>query len=343
MVTSEISTSFRQPNIVAGVEQIECNQCGADNTSVIFRVPTPVQYGLQFGRDDWNIVRCRQCGLVYVNPRVDAETLRTFYSFDNSSDRSFVQAWFMDGADLQRATWRRFVRTLQRFCPKGRLLDVGCGAGSFLVEAQRAGYEVAGQEVSPYFLDRLRSQFSIPIYSGDIENMAVSEASFDCVTAFDVIEHHPNPKQLLNEIHRLLHPGGIAMISTHDIGNAFARLYRMHWRHIHPIGHLTYFTRQTLTKMMESCGFRVIHGGGLRTIDADWQRTALNWLTQPFKTILLRALILGTYKPLATRIPALTRWQVRLGGALMNHEQLMLRTGGQLIINDDIVLLAVAE
>ena len=45
MVTSQISTNFRQPSIVTGVEQIECNQCGADNTSVVFRVSTPVQYG----------------------------------------------------------------------------------------------------------------------------------------------------------------------------------------------------------------------------------------------------------------------------------------------------------
>jgi hypothetical protein len=45
MVTSEMPTSFRKPSIVVGVEQIECNQCSADNTAVVFKVPTPIQYG----------------------------------------------------------------------------------------------------------------------------------------------------------------------------------------------------------------------------------------------------------------------------------------------------------
>lgn len=323
-------------------EYTVCNLCGADDTTLLYQVPTPLHYGDAFGHEMWNLVRCRQCGLIYINPRVSPSSLREFYRFENVTDQILVQNWFVEGADLQAATWRRFLRVIRRYQPNGRLLDVGCGAGSFLVEARKQGYEVVGQDISAYFLDYCRLQQGLTVYGEDLEALTPAPGGFDCVTAFDVIEHHPDPKRMLTEMRRLLRPGGLAVVSTHDIGNLFARLYAAHWRHVHPVGHVTYFTQATLTKMLVGTGFQVVRRGGLHTIDGSIVRETSHWLTQFSKVIFLRAFLLWFYRPLADRIPALARWQFSWRGLHLNHARLMTRVGQQIIMNDDMIFFAVA-
>ncbi|MFQ5580520.1 MAG: class I SAM-dependent methyltransferase [Anaerolineae bacterium] len=323
-----------------GLEYIRCNLCGSNDPALLFEVPVrPDQEG-QFAQDVWNIVRCRNCQLVYVNPRPDTIALKEYYTFSNPVDMAFIQGWFIQNADLNRVTWQRYLRAIRRFCPSGSLLDVGCGAGSFLITAQEAGFQVLGQEISDYFVEFCRNKLALPVMAGELETLDLAPASFDCVTAFDVIEHHPDPQRLLHTMHWLLKPGGLAVISTHDIGNFFARFYGPRWRHIAPIGHLTYFTRSTLAEMLMNCGFQVVYQGGMHTIDGHRRAEVRNYLTQFLRVVLLRALVLGIYKPISARLPAMTRWQVRWQYGLLNHEKLLLRAGEQIVMNDDMVLLA---
>jgi 2-polyprenyl-3-methyl-5-hydroxy-6-metoxy-1,4-benzoquinol methylase len=323
-----------------GLEYVRCNLCGADDSELLFHAPVrPDQAGL-FARDVWNVVRCKHCHLIYVNPRMNATALEKFYSFDNPTDMAFVQGWFIENADLQQTTWKRLLRLIRCDCPSGSVLDVGCGAGSFLSAARDMGYQVLGQEVAPHFIDYCRTQIGLKVLEGELETLDLEPASFDCVTAFDVIEHHPDPLRLLHAMRRLLKPGGFVILSTHDIGNLFARWYGARWRYIAPIGHLTYFTQETLGRMVTACGLRVVKQGGSHTIDDTLLRETRNYVVQSVRLLLLRALVLSLYKPLASRLPFLTHWQIRVGGGVLNHEKLLTRAGSQIIMNDDMVLIA---
>ena len=327
--------------VETGGEYVRCNLCEADDTIKLFSLRVPEHHAGRFIRDEWDVVRCRQCGLVYVNPRPDARAMEVFYSFESAEDHRFVQNWFVESADLQRPTWRQVMRAVSRYRTSGRLLDVGCGAGSFLVEARRLGYEVMGQDIAPFMVEYCRSQQGLTIYADDLDSLPES-SSFDCVTAFDMIEHHPDPKRLLRKIHELLKPGGLVVVGTHDIGNWFARLYGPRWRHMH-FFHLTYFTRRTLAEMLRACGFRIVHSGGLHTVDRSGWAELRNRVVQFFRLIVLRALILGLYKPVASRAPALTRWRLNWRGASLDHDKLLLRAGNQIIMDDDMLLLAVKD
>jgi len=323
-----------------GTEYINCNLCGADDSAVLYKIPVREDQVGTYGQDVWDIVQCQQCHLLYTNPRLDADALTVYYTFENSVDYQYIQNWFIDNADLQRPTWQRFLGAMSRYGSPGRLLDVGCGAGSFLVEARKAGYEVAGLEIAPYFVQYCRTEHHLEIYEGQIEEVALERGTFDYITAFDVIEHHPDPKKLAQEMHKVLKPGGFAVISTHDIGNFYARRYGPRWRQINPIGHLTYFTRQTLSALLTSCGFEVLHIGGIHTIDRSNMTERRNWLIQFWRVIVLRSLVIGIYKPLTTRIPALTRWQLKIGDGVLTHQKLLMRAGNQIIMDDDMVLIA---
>ena len=326
-----------------GIESVSCNLCEANNTNQLYCIAVrPDQTGT-YGQDNWPIVKCKQCGLIYTNPRPDSDALTTYYSFANEYDAEFVQEWFISHAQLQQPTWRRFLKAMQRHGPPGNLLDIGCGAGTFLVEAREAGFDVAGQEVAPFFIEYCRTQQNLTIYSGEIETAPIPDHSLDYVTAFDVIEHHPDPNHMVSEMHRYLKTGGLAVISTHDIGNFYARVYGQKWRYLNPIGHLTYFSRHTLRKLLEKNGFKILHVGGIHTIDGSNSAERKNKVSQFFKVILLRAAIIGIYKPISNRFPTFKKWRIRIKGSELTHEKLLRRAGTQIIMDDDLVMLAIAQ
>jgi 2-polyprenyl-3-methyl-5-hydroxy-6-metoxy-1,4-benzoquinol methylase len=325
-----------------GIEYVNCNLCGANDTKLVFHLNVRSQHVGKYNRDVWDIVRCQRCGLVYENPRPDAAALQNFYTFESFADRSFVQDWFVNNADLNQVTWQRLLRAIRRYRSSGQLLDVGCGAGTFLVEARRAGFEVAGQEVAPFFVNYCREQENLTIYDGELDTMEIESTSLDIITAFDMIEHHPDPKRLVTEIRRLLRPGGLFVISTHDIGNFFAKLYGTHWRHMMAIGHIFYFTRPSMTKLLRTSGFEILHQSSAHIVDQTALAEFYNFIIGFFKLIILRALILGIYKPLTIFFPFLTRWQFRWWGKILDHSKLMTRAGTQIVLGDDMVFLAKA-
>ena len=326
-----------------GIEYVSCNLCGQDNYEVLFQAPVlPYREGV-YNRDIWDIVRCCNCSLIYANPRMDSNALDALYSFQAPGDRQFVQNWFLDNSDLHRPVWQRFLKIAQDYVPSGKLLDIGCGAGDFLVEARAFGYDVYGQEVAENFITYCRAQENLTIYGDFLENLDLGTNSFDCVTSFDVIEHHPNPKLLVTQMYELLRPGGLAILSTPDIGNFYARLYGAKWRHIVPIGHINYFSRKTLACMMVDCGFRIVHSGGRHTIDDSRLNEWRNYVIQFLRLIVLRAFILIMYKPFAMRISLLRKWQIKWGEATLNHDKLLMQVSNQIIMNDDQVIFAVKE
>lgn len=323
--------------------KVFCNLCGQNNTRPLYsNIPVRQDEWDRYGQNHWDIVKCQQCDLIYTNPRPGPRSLELFYSFANPVDAQYVQDWFIESADLQRPTWQRFLQIIQKYVPSGKLLDVGCGVGSFLVEARQAGFSVTGQEVAPYFVNYSREKHGLTVFEGEIEDMAIPTHSLDCATAFDVVEHHPDPAHLLAEMHRLLRPGGIITLGTHDIGNRLAQYYGANWRYIHPVAHLTYFTRQTLIQLLEKSGFQPLHVGGLHTVDINKPKEYRNYLTQFGRVILLRTLILKGYKPLTNLFPRLSRWQIKRGQTLINHNKLLTRAGSQIIIDDNMFIIAKA-
>ena len=323
-----------------GIEFVKCNLCGEDNTKLLFQAPVRDYRSGVYNRDIWDIVQCENCDLIYTNPRIDDDARAGLYSFKTPGDEKFVKEWFIENADLQRHVWQRFLGAVQQYDQPGRLLDIGCGAGAFLVEARKNGYDVVGQEVSGFFIEYCRESHHLEIYDDFLENLEIPEQSFDFVTIFDVIEHHPNPDLLLKQINSLLKPNGIIVVGTHDIGNWIARYHGVNWRYIKPIGHITYFTRKTLMAMLKKNGFDILQVGGSHTIDKSKTKRIKNNVVQFLRLILFRSLILFIYKPITKRIPRLTRWEIKLGKGRLNHKKLLMRAGDQVNMNDNMLIIA---
>jgi 2-polyprenyl-3-methyl-5-hydroxy-6-metoxy-1,4-benzoquinol methylase len=245
-------------------ERVNCDLCGSNEVALLYPGTLPEEESrshhvealqctyLGYGVHG-PIVRCRHCGLVYINPRPNSSDVLDDY--EDVVDELYVLE--REGRVL---TFRRHLRPLERIVgpPNGkRLLDVGCHIGVFVDVAQRRGWDAWGVEPSRWATEQARAQ-GLRVLNGTLATAGFEDASFDIITMWDVIEHLPHPQAELRQAHRLLKPGGAVVIHTIDIESSFARIMGHRWPWLMEM-HLYYFSPRTLRRMLEDVGFEVIH------------------------------------------------------------------------------------
>ena len=151
--------------------------------------------------DGHGVVLCRRCGLLFVNPHYDADSLDRFYapkeiSVENVWGRPFASREF-DFAAYDRSGTARDIRCrlglVRLYAPRGRLLDVGCSIGLLLFEAQRAGYQAVGLDLSAKLAAYAREVIGVDARVGSLETLSPTLGRFDAIVLWDVLEHLPFP------------------------------------------------------------------------------------------------------------------------------------------------------
>ncbi len=140
---------------------------------------------------------------------------------------------------------------------QGRLLDVGCGGGEFLVFMQGLGWQVEGVDFDVEAA-RNASSKGVHVHVGSLEAQKFAAGTFDAVTMSHFIEHVHHPRQLIKECWRILKPGGRLVMVTPNTGSFGHRLYRDKWMHLDPPRHLHLFNMNTLRGLAESARFSSI-------------------------------------------------------------------------------------
>ena len=146
--------------------------------------------------------------------------------------------------------WRYFFR---HAIPGGRLLDIGCATGAFLLAAKNRGWNPQGLDVSPGAAQMARDVVGVDVGVGTLESFAFPGAMFDAVTAWEVLEHVPDPKSFLKEINRVLKPGGVVALSTPNWRSPWERRTKDDNRR--PPYHLTYWSAEPITRLLLDSGF----------------------------------------------------------------------------------------
>lgn len=237
---------------------IPCNLCGSDEYSVRYRptkevTPSAEFFGVgHFLRGTQQIVQCKQCQLVYVNPRLETEFIKTAYE-NNSCEE------YLSQAESRKATFKRSLVFLEKYVAPNRrnLLDVGCGAGLFLAAAKERNWRVHGVELCRWFVEKAPASCRSFIQIGTLQEARYPDESFDTITLWDVIEHLPNPKSSLLEIQRLLKKGGFLVINFPDIDSFSSKITRSAWWYLIST-HLYYFSTTTLKKLLTELGFSMM-------------------------------------------------------------------------------------
>jgi SAM-dependent methyltransferase len=155
---------------------------------------------------------------------------------------------------------RRAADRLVRFVPaptgpEARLLDVGCGSGTYLKLMRDLGWQVRGVELDEGAVETARKA-RLDVRQGTMDDLDPElDGTFDAITVGHVIEHTHDPIAALSAARSVLKPGGILWIGTPNLGSLGASVFRARWRALEPPRHLVIFTGAALTVALHRAGF----------------------------------------------------------------------------------------
>ncbi|MCE7984234.1 MAG: class I SAM-dependent methyltransferase [Caldilinea sp. CFX5] len=240
------------------MESVPCNLCGSATTEPFTAV---VDLLLERLNVKTTLVRCRQCGLVYQNPRPTLAEMGQHYppEYESYTDQT-VQTkrnWLLQKA-VQHGTNKR-CRFVTKHKPAGKLLDIGCAMGGFLLGMRdQGGWTLSGVEVNQAVAAAARERHGLDVFAGTLEEANFPTAAFDVVTLWDVFEHLHDPYHALTEIHRILRPDGIVVIRVPNLASWDAKLFGPTWAGLDSPRHLYLLTPETLTAFLTKAGFAVV-------------------------------------------------------------------------------------
>jgi SAM-dependent methyltransferase len=203
----------------------------------------------------FHLLRCPVCRLIAVSPKPQREALADRYAREIHGRDDYWAGYVAKEAafrDHGRYVLRLISRTIR---PPGRLLEIGCGPGFFLAEANSIGWRVSGVELAEPFAAWGRKNLGVDVRRGELESQRFPAASFDAAVMLDVLSHLPSPWHTLSEINRVLRPAGVLFLQAGNKAEAAVKRPGDDWGT--PL-HLFHFTRGTIRRMLCGAGFEVL-------------------------------------------------------------------------------------
>ncbi len=228
----------------------------------------------------FKIVKCEECGLIFINPQPEKERLKEFYpkeyyqpKHSQYKEYSLLRKKVLETywgyrhhsnlskgiILLNRIIWVPFrirYRHSIPFVEGGRLLDIGCGNGTELYKLRALGWETYGVEIDAEASERARMK-DLSVFTGDLFEANYPDQFFHVVRMSFVLEHLPNPKETLLEVKRILKQGGRVYLSIQNARSLNYWLFGRWWFCLDVPRHLFSFTPKTIWRLLSSLGFEV--------------------------------------------------------------------------------------
>ena len=212
--------------------------CGGERSQLVTEHD---RYGI-----DYRLCLCLDCGLLYANPRMNAETMRNFYRDHYRliyGESESPEDEFRNG--LKHG--QRFHEFLEHFDIHPRtIFDLGCGTGSWLMSFKDRGCRVLGTDWDGAMV-REGLRHGIPMLEGDVF-AALAEDQADLIILNHVLEHCADLDVILERVRATLKPGGFLYVGVPG-------LYPWDLDQLFQNAHCWQFTATTLTYVMECAGF----------------------------------------------------------------------------------------
>jgi 2-polyprenyl-3-methyl-5-hydroxy-6-metoxy-1,4-benzoquinol methylase len=185
--------------------------CGSGEASLRYRIT------------GFRVYDCSGCALVYLWPQIDDAAVRQLFERLYTEGEgsvpelaTYYDYTYADSPDNPLvAVYERWLDAIERECPPGRLLDIGCGTGLFLAVARRRGWQPYGVDDCRAATAHARDHFGLDVWEGSFTDFAQRDGlRFDAITLWDIIEHSRAPVALLDAARGVLAKGGVIGIST---------------------------------------------------------------------------------------------------------------------------------
>lgn len=284
------------------LEHISCYLCGKDTYETIITshstTSTPFKTSVKDRDEVFKLVKCKSCGLHYINPRPIKQQIGYYYSEDyyahnplkkkKPKERNrFVEKW-MDFKKNVRALilinfynypykqekdrkslsaykkiilWFFYITYRSRldiipFSGEGKILDIGCGNGRYLLTLKKQGWQTYGIEQSPKSSKYARDVLHLEVNTGDLLDSKYQAEFFDVITMWHSLEHLYEPILTLKEAKRILKDDGLLIIAVPNVDSFAAKVFKKYWYQLEIPIHLIAFTPDSITRMLDAAGFK---------------------------------------------------------------------------------------
>lgn len=274
-----------------------CPVCGTEKRLAIGspKEHSPVFLRLGESLDDFSVVRCADCALIYTFPIPEfrPELFKELYNLNYWKENDEV----IDFKNMGEK--RRFLKdALDRLATGStppRLLDVGCGTGEFLQASRELGIEALGIDVDASIERYAKEKYGFDVVTGMLDENSFEADRFDIVVLSHVIEHLPDPNPLLAVIRKILKPGGVFLVATPNADSFLCDLHILRSALSHrakkgynltsftPPFHLNAFNVRSLNAVLERNRFKVLSCSPYSGLD--WKDDRLVVLMKTLKLI----------------------------------------------------------
>jgi SAM-dependent methyltransferase len=231
----------------------QCIWCGASEADPVLQWQDRVEGRLH------NYVRCRQCGVIRLDPRPSLEEAARNYPPTYEAFGDPRENWLFRLG--RRRNWTRRIHALHRYLAvvPGDALDIGCATGEFLEVLQEQGWHVTGVEPNSVAAERACRRLGVEaVKQAPFEKVGFAQGSFDLITLWDVLNYLQDPPVALRRMHGWLRPEGLLALGVPNLGSWDARLFGQAWLGWDAPQHLYLIPDEALRAALTREGFQVI-------------------------------------------------------------------------------------
>lgn len=285
-----------------------CVLCGSSSSTFLFQGRDRL-HGLP---GEFGAVRCDNCSLVRLSPRPVIGQIGRYYPendyYSYISDEGSINqvssggfsgkirqavmhrlgyptpqlapllrstAPILEKLFIDRATYG-WGKRFPKFKENGAALDIGCGNGKYLSFLKHHGWNVRGVEIGEAGANAAKELFDIDVYVGPLETAPFAQESFDHITMFHSLEHVYEPPETVARVYELLKRDGVFYVEVPNVESFGARIDGEYWFHWDMPRHLWGFSKDSLRKLVERAGFRVVEMTTIHEPSHEWAITYRN-------------------------------------------------------------------
>lgn len=230
------------------ISNIECSLCGSTDRS------------LYWDCGDYTFSRCNNCKLIYQYPQPVQKDLSlrydsNYFDYEINNEKNFFSLMLETLSDID------FDSLSSNFdIAKSEFLDVGCATGLLPEYMKNEGWVSRGVELCEASASYGKNIRKVDIYNGTLEEAEFSDNQFSIVHSSHLIEHLTSPSGYVEEVYRILKPGGYFITTTPNAASFQAIMFGRNWRSA-IADHMFLFSVSTLSAMIKKQGFSIIKTG----------------------------------------------------------------------------------
>ncbi len=240
------------------MENINCIICNSNNDHIHLQ-----SKDIRYNTTDtvFNLTKCKNCGLIYLNPRPSKNEIIQFYPSDYRPKTTLSSKDLIKRKKKYKTKFLYYIFKNPWFIDKNNgnsILDLGCGSGELLIFFKEKGFNVTGIEIDPITSQFLKNTYNLNVFNQDMDSsFPFPDNSFDIVISRHSLEHTHNPLNVLLEIHRVLKPNGRLILGLPNIDSFIAKLTGENWNDLDLPRHLYHFSSETISRLLTQTGFKI--------------------------------------------------------------------------------------